>query len=191
VAANDYHFITTWRIAATPEEISDVLGDARSLGRWWPSVYLGVRIIEDGDERGVGKVVDLWTKGFLPYTLRWRFTVTESDPPNGFRLEASGDFLGRGIWTLRAEAGPADPRGPMTLVTYDWLVLAEKGVLKTLSGIMKPIFSANHRWAMARGERSLQLELARRHAANDPTVQAAIPAPPGPTFPHNLRWTGR
>jgi hypothetical protein len=56
---------------------------------------------------------------------------------------------------------------------------------------MKRIFSANHRWAMARGERSLQLELARRHAANDPTVQAAIPAPPGPTFPHNLRWTGR
>jgi len=31
------------------------------------------------------------------------------------------------------------------------------------------------------------VELARRHAASDPTVGAAIPAPPGPTFPHNLR----
>lgn len=189
MAANDYHFITTWRIAGTPEDISDVLGDARTLGRWWPSVYLRVRVLDDGDDRGLGKVVDLWTKGFLPYTLRWRFTVTESDPPHGFRLEASGDFVGRGIWTLRSETGPADPGGPVTLVTYDWLVLAEKGVLKTLSPIMKPIFSANHRWAMARGEESLRLELARRHAAGDPTVTAAIPPPPAPTFPHNLRST--
>ena len=115
VAANDYHFVTTWRIAATPDEIAEILGDAVALGRWWPSVYLRVRVLDDGDARGVGRVVDLWTKGFLPYTLRWRFTVTESDPPHGFRLEASGDFVGRGIWTLQPEVGrrcsgwPADP----------------------------------------------------------------------------------
>ena len=29
--------------------------------------------------------------------------------------------------------------------------------------ILKPIFGANHRWAMARGEESLKVELARRH----------------------------
>ncbi len=187
MAANDYHFITTWRIAATPDEISAVLRDAGALDRWWPSVYLRVRVVEEGDDRGVGKVVDLWTKGFLPYTLRWRFTVTESDPPNGFKLEASGDFVGRGIWTLRPEGGPGAPGEPSTLVTYDWLVLAEKGILRTLSPVMKPIFAANHRWAMARGEESLRLELARRRAAEDPIVLAAIPPPPGPTFPHNLR----
>ena len=109
VAANDYHFITTWRIAATPEEITAVLGDAEGLARWWPSVYLQVRVLEPGDANGHGKVVDLWTKGFLPYTLRWRFKVTESDPPTGFRLDAEGDFVGRGIWTLRTEldGGPA------------------------------------------------------------------------------------
>jgi hypothetical protein len=187
VAGNDYHFVTTWRIAATPDEISVVLGDAAALARWWPSVYLRVRVLEDGDATGLGKVVDLWTKGFLPYTLRWRFAVTESDPPHGFRLEAVGDFVGRGIWTLRSESGAADAGGPSTLVTYDWLVIAEKGILKTLSPIMKPIFAANHRWAMARGEASLRLEVARRHAQDDPTVLAAIPLPPGPTFPHNLR----
>jgi hypothetical protein len=186
VAANDYHFITVWRIPATAEEITDVLSDAPGLARWWPSVYLQVRETAPGDERGVGKVVELWTKGFLPYTLRWRFTVTESDPPNGFSLEADGDFVGRGIWTLRQERGPDAPDGPLTSVTYDWLVFAEKGILKTLSPIMKPIFKSNHRWAMARGEESLKLELARRHATSDPTIRAAIPRPPGPTFPHNL-----
>ena len=187
MAANDYHFITTWRIAATPKEISEVLGDAAGLARWWPSVYLQVRVVEAGDATGVGKVVELWTKGFLPYTLRWRFKVTESDPPIGFRLDAEGDFVGRGIWTLRSEIGSDEPGGPQTSVVYDWLIVAEKGILKRLSPIMKPIFAANHRWAMARGERSLRLELARRHAGVDPTITAAIPAPPGPTFPHNLR----
>jgi len=191
VASNEYHFITTWRIAATPEEISTVLGDAPGLARWWPSVYLTVSEAESGDERGIGKVVDLWTKGFLPYTLRWRFTVTESEPPTGFKIEANGDFVGRGVWTLHREAGPDDPGGPLTTVIYDWLVIAEKGLLKTLSVVMKPIFKANHHWAMARGEESLRLELARRHAATDQTIAAALPAPPGPTFPHNLRVVRR
>ena len=72
-------------------------------------------------------------------------------------------------------------------MTYDWLVVAEKGVLKTLSTVMRPIFSANHHWAMARGATSLRLELARRHAGDDRTLLAAIPLPPGPTFPHNTR----
>ena len=145
-----------------------------------------MRELQPGDATGLGKVVSLWTKGWLPYTLRWQFTVTESDPPHGFRLEAEGDFIGVGIWSLVPERTADAPDGPMTAVTYDWTVIAEKGVLKRLSVVMKPIFSANHRWAMARGEESLRLELARRHAASDPTVAAAIPPPPAPTFPHNM-----
>jgi hypothetical protein len=160
--------------------------------RWWPSVYLEIREVAPGDDHSeLGKVVELWTKGFLPYTLRWRFTVTESSPPTGFRLEATGDFVGRGIWTLAATRGASDPDGPLTTVTYDWLIVAEKGILKRLSLVMKPIFAANHRWAMACGETSLKLELARRHAAADPTILAAIPPPPGPTFPHNLGFARR
>src|SRR5439155_13341792 len=100
------------------------------------------------------------------------------DPPTGFRLDAEGDFVGRGIWTLQPEIGAAEPDGPLTTVVYDWLIVAEKGVLKRLSPIMKPIFRANHRWAMAQGERTLRLQLARRHAGADPTIAAAIPPPP-------------
>ena len=68
MATNDYHFVTTWQIAASPDEISSVLSDAAGLARWWPSVYLQVRVVDDGDHLGVGKVVDLRTNGFLPYT---------------------------------------------------------------------------------------------------------------------------
>lgn len=189
-AANDYHFVTTWRLVGTREEIAAILGDAAGLARWWPSVYLEVSVPDEGDERGVGKVVELYTKGFLPYTLRWRFRVTRSDPPDGFALAAEGDFVGTGVWTfaeVSGDGGPQDRAEAVTLVTYDWRIRAEKGILRDYSVVMKPLFSANHRWAMARGEESLRLEIARRRAASDPAILAAIPAPPGPTFPHNLR----
>jgi len=45
---------------------------------------------------------------------------------------------------------------------------------------MKPIFAANHRWAMTQGEKSLNLELARRHAAS-PAELKRIPDPPQPS----------
>ena len=101
MSANEYHFITHWRVPGTVEEISDVLGEPAGLPRWWPSVYLAVREIEHGSESGVGRVVKLHTKGWLPYTLHWFFRVTESRRPFGFSLQAWGDFEGIGVWTLR------------------------------------------------------------------------------------------
>jgi len=67
---------------------------------------------------------------------------------------------------------------------HDWKIEARKGLLRRFTFLFRPAFGANHRWAMAQGERSLVLEVARRHAA-DPVARAAVPAPPRPTFPHN------
>jgi hypothetical protein len=103
MAINDYHFITRWRMQSTVEDISQIICNASDLVRWWPSVYLEVEELEPGDEQGLGKVVSLYTKGWLPYTLRWQFRVTEAHHPYGFGLEAWGDFNGRGIWTFEQE----------------------------------------------------------------------------------------
>ena len=170
--SNEYHFITHWRVQSTVAEVAEILGNAPDLSRWWPSVYLDVKQLEPGDENGVGKVISLYTKGWLPYTLRWQFRVTESNP-HGFTLEAWGDFVGRGIWTFEQD-------GEWVNVTYDWKIRADKPLLRDFSFIMKPIFGANHRWAMRKGEESLKLELARRHART-PEERALVPAPPSPT----------
>jgi hypothetical protein len=154
--SNDYHFITRWRIEGTITEVADVLKNAVDLPRWWPSVYLDVQELEPGDQDGIGKVVSLHTRGWLPYTLRWQFRVTESRHPHGYTLEAWGDFNGRGIWTFEQE-------GEWVNATYDWKVRADKPLLRAFSFLLKPVFSANHRWAMARGEESLRLELERLH----------------------------
>jgi hypothetical protein len=174
MASNEYHIVTEWRVKATVKEVADVLSQAADLACWWPSVYLDVREIEPGDEKGVGKVGRLYTKGWLPYTLRWTFRVTESSYPYGFALDASGDFVGRGVWTLKEQ-------GEWVSVTYDWRISAEKPILRIFSFVLKPIFYANHRWAMRMGEKSLELELMRRRAAT-PEERARIPLPPGPTF---------
>src|SRR5579859_3669725 len=111
LATNEYHFITHWRVPGTLAEVGEILGDAPDLARWWPSVYLQVDQLAAGDARGLGKVVDLYTKGWLPYTLRWQFQVTELYD-DGFRLDATGDFVGRGIWTLTREARSACAGAP-------------------------------------------------------------------------------
>jgi hypothetical protein len=175
MASNNYHFITRWRVQSTVEEVYEILIDAAALARWWPSVYLKVEVLEPGDAQGLGRAVSLHTKGWLPYTLRWRFKVTESHYPHGYTLQARGDFEGRGIWTFQQD-------GPFVNVIYDWKIRAGKPLLRYLSFIMKPIFSANHHWAMTKGEESLRLELVRRHAAT-PEEARRVPQPPPPTWP--------
>ena len=161
--------MTHWRVKGSADDVFDVLADPLALKRWWPSVYLDVKELKAGDPAtGVGRVIDLYTKGWLPYTLRWNFTVTESKRPTGFKLVAHGDFEGTGVWTLRQDGDYAD-------ATYDWRISAEKPLLRYGSFIFRPLFAANHRWAMARGFESLLLELRRRRGE-------AVPAPPGPTF---------
>ena len=168
--SNQYAFLTHWRVRGTIEEVSAILDDPLGLARWWPSVYLRVQELEPGDPvTHVGRYIDLYTKGFLPYTLKWRFRVTESRAPHGFSLVADGDFVGTGVWTLKQDGDYAD-------ITYDWRIAADKPLLKYGTPIFRPFFAANHRWAMARGLESLELELRRRRG------ETGVPAPPGATF---------
>jgi hypothetical protein len=169
---NDYQFLSRWRVDGTCGEVADVLGDPLALPRWWPSVYLSVDQIAPPDANGLGRRVRLRTKGWLPYTIAWEFEVVESRYPHGFTIVARGDFDGRGVWTFTQDGGSVD-------ITYDWRLRAEKPLLRHLSFLLRPMFEANHRWAMAQGETSLRLELARRRATSDSAL-ARIPPPPGP-----------
>lgn len=182
MAAPEYRFRTQWRVLGTVCEVADVLGEVRELPRWWPSVYLRVEELEPGGEDGVGKRARLHTKGWLPYTLDWELRVVESRHPHGFTIEAEGDLAGRGVWTL-------EEAGAFTVATCDWRVRAEKPLLRLLSPLARRLFDANHRWAMRQGERSLELELARRRAAT-PANRALIPAPPPPSASSPLLLVG-
>jgi hypothetical protein len=169
---NHYHFVSTWRVEGTRGEVADILRDPLTLPRWWPAVYLAVEELQPPDVHGVGQRVRLRTKGWLPYTIDWEFVATESQYPNRFAIEAFGDFVGRGVWTIEQD-------GVFVNAIYDWRIRAEKPLLQRLSPYLRPLFEANHRWAMSQGEASLQLELMRRRAGTA-AARRAVPPPPGP-----------
>ncbi len=161
-ATNDYHFVTKWTFDATADEVYDILGEPLHLVNWWPEVYLKVTELKPAGDDGLGREIALHTKGWLPYTLKWQFTVTRAERPNGFALVASGDFEGTGKWTFIQV-------GDQVEVIYDWRIRAEKPLIKRLSFLFKPIFAWNHYWAMGKGEQGLRREIARiremhRHA---------------------------
>ncbi len=174
--AASYEFRTVWRVAGTIDEVKAVLGDGPSLPRWWPAVYITVDTLNEGDETGLGGEIALYTKGWLPYTLRWTLLVTEPITDTGYALTATGDLIGTGRWTFGQD-------GPEVVITYDWRVSASKPLLRRLTWLLRPVFAANHKWAMARGEESLRLELRRRRARSDAELRR-VPAPPPATF----RW---
>jgi hypothetical protein len=155
VASNDYHFITRWRVRGTVEQVADLLERPREFVRWWSHVYLEVEQIAEGGPHGVGSELGLLTRGLLPYRLRWHVRITESRYPYGFSLDAWGDLVGRGVWTFA-------PDGDWVNITCDWRLTAEKPLIRRLSFVLKPLFAANHGWAMKQGEDGLKRELSRR-----------------------------
>jgi hypothetical protein len=174
MASHHYHLLTRWRIEATPEEVFSILDDGAECVRWWPAVWLKVEILDPGGTYGIGGRARVTTKGWLPYILVWELTSLEKTPPYRKVEQAKGDFEGQGVWTF-------SPEGDFVIAEHRWEVVADKWLLRHLSFLFRPIFQFNHSWAMARGEESLRLELARRRAKT-PEELARIPAPPPPTF---------
>ena len=144
-APNDgsaYRFVTRWRIDAPCEDVSDALEDTDRITRWWPSVYRECTILERGGVHGLGRRVEVSTKGFLPYLIRWHFTVVEENYPYGSRILAGGDLEGEGRWTLRP--------------------------IRRFGRFLRPLFAMNHDWTMREGLRGLRRELETRRAEHAP-----------------------
>jgi len=173
VAANDYEFVDKWRVKGTVAEVYDILSNGEDLKRWWPGIYLDAKEVARGDEDGMGRTINFRAQGGrLLYVLNWTARTIETNKPYGFSLEASGDFVGKGVWTFEQD-------GDWVNITYVWTIRAAAPILQLLSPIIKPILAENHRFAMRVGEQSLKLELARRHART-PEERAAVPEPPAP-----------
>ena len=113
MATNDYQFITHWRVLGLNAKVYDILADASGYLRWWSQVYLEVTVVKPAGEHGLGGVFDLHTRGKLPYTLRWRARVSETNYPHGFSIEAAGDFVGRGTWIFTQDRN-------WVAITFGW-----------------------------------------------------------------------
>ena len=181
MAPPDYQVKTTWEIEAAVHEVAEILREPASLARWWPAAFLAV---EAASRPGAppGSAGCVWSKGWLPYTLRFEFQVTELLDARGVVVRVAGDFEGSCVCTVT-------PRGPGLTIAFDWQVRVHKPVIRRWSWLLRPVFVANHLWVMARGLESLRLELARRRG-EAALGGVPLPPPPGPTFPYGRRYRG-
>jgi hypothetical protein len=71
-------------------------------------------------------------------------------------VEVDGDLSGTGRWTLT-------PNGDGRIhVRFDWIVHADRPLLRYLTPILRPIFRWNHNWSAARARDCLE-PYARAH----------------------------
>jgi len=144
--AAEYVFVDEWDVAAPIETVFDVVADASTYPQWWRPVYLSV------DSEGpvaVGQVSRHHFKGKLPYTLRMRAQMTAFDRPHSFEFSVDGDLRGRGVWRFEERDGK-------THLRWDWIVFADKALLRVLTPVLRPLFRWNHSWAVARAIEGLE-----------------------------------
>ena len=162
--ANEYQFLTQWRVAAPSHLVYDILKNGADYPRWWPDVYLSAKWHPSGHLDGLGDRIELHTKGWLPYTLHWTAISESYIESKRIEIRAEGDFVGRGVWMLDEADGQTD-------ICFDWRLRADNPLLRWLSPLLKPVFKWNHHWAMSTGLIRLQQELQRR-LATPPLSQA-------------------
>ncbi len=174
-------FLTRWELEASAGEVWALLADARDLPYWWPAAFLHARQIEEGDGSGVGRVVEVVTAAFVPWTLRWTIRTTLSEPGARVAVEAAGDVEGMGLWAF-------EPYGNRVVIRFRFLGGISGRVGRHLPSVARPLFRRSYTWAMERGFTSLMLEVWRRRT-NDPAARAWLPSSPPPVFPNGLkRW---
>ena len=157
---------TLWRVDGRIEDAAEILSHPEDFPRWWGDVYVSCTTIEAGKANGIGQTVAVDSKGWLPYRLKWQGRLVENHMPQSWTVEATGDLVGRGVWTLTQ-------RGPVAEIAYDWSVSSDRFLFRLLAPFFRWLMISNHHWAMQKGQQSLQLELARRDRAQHPTSVAA------------------
>ena len=67
-----FRIVTRWQLRGRREDVARLLSEPEGFVRWWGDVCLGVSKVQAGDARGIGRVVAVHSKGWLPYRLNWQ-----------------------------------------------------------------------------------------------------------------------
>ena len=144
--AREYVFLDEWDVDAPIEAVFAALADARTYPEWWKPVYIEAEA--DGPPE-VGRRSRQYFQGRLPYKLRTESEIVRYEPPRVLEASVTGDLTGRGTWTLT----PQDGR---THVRFDWIVHADRALLRRLTPVLRPLFRWNHNWAVKRAIEGLE-----------------------------------
>lgn len=166
MAANQYYFLDKWFIPHPIEQVWPHIVHAEHYPVWWGEVYDQITPRNNLAPDQIGACADVWAHGRLPYRIHFVSEITYVEAPYKLGLKAAGDLTGTGLWTLQPTAGG-------TAVAFEWIVSADKPILRLFSPILKPLFAWNHRWTMQKGEAALQRLMAKQTDPNAAAWKAA------------------
>jgi hypothetical protein len=142
-----YRFVDEWFVPLPTEQAYEILGDPLRYPEWWPEAF--PQTSGDPGPPKPGNRTDVLSKGFLPYRLRWTLTCVSVERPHRIDAEMTGDFVGTSGWTLTEVDGG-------TRAVLDFRPSVSKPLVRNLSPLLGPLFRANHRWAMRRGQEAIR-----------------------------------
>lgn len=161
---NSYYFLNVWSLPAEPSQVWPYIVDGKAYPEWWGMVYDKVESLNELTNEQVGAKAAVTAHGRLPYHIHFTSEITQVEAPALLSLKAYGDLIGNGTWRLT-------PTSEGTQVTFEWIVEADKPILRLLSPLVKPMLEDNHRWTMHEGEKALKALLKE---SKQPSHQATM-----------------
>lgn len=142
---NQYRFHSQWQVCSAYEPLFDALVDLPGYPVWWKEVT-EVRRIDNSSAR-------VSIKAALPYSLIFVMTQEVADREKGLLTAMlTGDLDGWCTWTVKAENG-------ICRLAFDQEVAVKRPLLRALSPVGRPLFSANHTLMMRHARKGLQAHL--------------------------------
>lgn len=135
---------------------------------------MGSSVLRAGEADGLGRVMRVYTKGWLPRSFVFTGEVTEARLNRHLRVDVAGDFDGYAEFKVA-------PIGQILTVDLLWSVDCHHPFVGPLSRVLPYPFTWNHRWALRRSVKLLQAQMDTRRGV------PASELGPAPTFPHNIR----
>lgn len=145
VAGGYFRFDESWRLAADPDRVAEVLADLASYPVWW-------RQVRSVEPAGPGRA-EVAIRSILPMTLRVLLgRVDKADAGRLLRVSIDGDLIGFAQWTIR-------PQGRATVASFRQEVRVDGPLLRASAAVFHPVLSWNHAMMMRAGEWGLAAHL--------------------------------
>lgn len=136
MSANEYSFVTVWKIEAPIQKVWDAICETEDMPNWWKAI-LNIEVLDRGNENGIGALFKQTWKGKLPYKLSMISQIEVVDYLKSIEISAFGDLQGKGKWTFTEN-------GEIVTVQYNWDVKTTQKYMRFLAVILKPLLAWNH-----------------------------------------------
>ena len=151
-APTRFELISYWHLDAPTAAVWPELTRVEDWPLWWRYVR-SVRLLQAGDERGIGAKHRLVWTNRLPYDIEIDVEVVESVRQRRLRARATGQLEGEGVWELFRI-------GDTTWLRYTWRVELTKPWMRAAAPWLGPLFHWNHNGVMRAGAAGLAERLA-------------------------------